>query len=92
MIGAADILHARPAWRARIPGMPRAILGVWKLLGTAAITAAGLPRLKEPAYAGMFFNLTGAALSHAASGDPPNDILVPLGLLMVVLISMGAAF
>jgi hypothetical protein len=37
----------------------------------------------------MFFNLRGAALSHAASGDPPKDILVPLGLLVVVLISMG---
>jgi hypothetical protein len=37
----------------------------------------------------MFFNLTGAALSQAASGDPPKDIVVPLGLLVVVLISMG---
>ena len=37
----------------------------------------------------MFFNLRRAALSHAASGDPPKDILVPLGLLVVVLISMG---
>jgi hypothetical protein len=57
--------------------------------GAAAITAPGLPRLKEWAYAGMFFNLTGAALSHAASGDLRKDILVPLGMLVVVLISMG---
>ena len=49
----------------------------------------GFPRLREWAYAGMFFNLTGAALSHAASGNPLKDILVLLGLLMVVLISIG---
>jgi hypothetical protein len=48
------------------------ILGVWKLLGAAAITAPGLLHLREWAYAGMFFNLTGAALSHAASSDPPK--------------------
>ena len=32
------------------------ILGVWKLLGAAAITAPGLPRLKEWAYAGVLFD------------------------------------
>jgi hypothetical protein len=53
-----------------------------------AITVPGFPRLREWAYAGMFFNLTGTALSHAASGDPLKDILVPLGLFMVVLISI----
>ncbi len=45
------------------------ILGVWKVLGTAAVLAPGLPRLKEWAYAGIFFNMTGAAISHAVSGD-----------------------
>jgi hypothetical protein len=76
VICAADILHA-PMMMASLArlGYPvylATILGVWKLLGAAAITAPGLPRLKEWAYAGMFFNLTGAALSHAASGDPPK--------------------
>jgi hypothetical protein len=90
---AADILHA-PMMMASLErlGYPvylATILGVWKLLGAAAITAPGLPRLREWAYAGMFFNLTGVALSHAASGDPLKDILVPLGLLVLVLISMG---
>ena len=91
-IGTADVLHA-PAMIAALAhlGYPvyfATILGVWKVLGAAAITAPGLPRLKQWAYAGMFFNLTGAALSHAASGDPPKDILAPLGLMVVVLISM----
>jgi hypothetical protein len=45
-----------------------AILGVWKLLGAIAILAPRLPRLKEWAYAGIFFDLTGAAASVAAVG------------------------
>jgi uncharacterized membrane protein YphA (DoxX/SURF4 family) len=40
------------------------ILGVWKLLGSVAFVIPGFPRLKEWAYAGIFFNMTGAAVSH----------------------------
>ena len=45
------------------------ILGLWKVLGAIAILVPGWPRLKEWAYAGIFFNVTGAAASHAAVGD-----------------------
>jgi len=45
------------------------ILGVWKLLGAVALAIPRFPRLKEWAYAGMVFNLTGALISHVASGD-----------------------
>jgi hypothetical protein len=45
-----------------------AILGVWKALGAVAILAPRFPRLKEWAYAGIFFDLTGAAASCAAVG------------------------
>ena len=45
-----------------------AILGVWKVLGAIAILAPRFPRLKEWAYAGIFFDLTGAAASCAAVG------------------------
>jgi hypothetical protein len=45
-----------------------AILGVWKVLGAIAILVPGFPRLKEWAYAGIFFDLTGAAASCAAVG------------------------
>ena len=44
------------------------ILGVWKVLGAIAILVPGFPRLKEWAYAGIFFDLTGAAASNAAVG------------------------
>jgi uncharacterized membrane protein YphA (DoxX/SURF4 family) len=45
-----------------------AILGLWKVLGAIAILVPRFPRLKEWAYAGIFFDLTGAAASVAAVG------------------------
>jgi hypothetical protein len=45
------------------------ILGIWKVLAVLAWLVPGLPRLKEWAYAGVFFEMTGAAASHAAKGD-----------------------
>jgi hypothetical protein len=45
-----------------------AILGVWKVLGAITILVPGYPRLKEWAYAGIFFDLTGAAASCAMVG------------------------
>ena len=57
------------------------ILGAWKLLGVIAIIMPGLPRLKEWAYSGIFFLMTGAALSHAFAndyGDYGFHIILPL--------------
>ncbi len=45
------------------------ILGLWKVLGAIALLVPRFPRLKEWAYAGIFFEMTGAALSHAAYAD-----------------------
>jgi len=45
-----------------------AILGFWKVMGAIAILAPRFPRLKDWAYAGIFFDLTGAAASCAAVG------------------------
>lgn len=63
------------------------ILGAGKLLGAIACTVPGLPRLKEWAYAGFFFDLTSAAFSRAAVGDGIADIVAPLGFLALVLAS-----
>lgn len=63
------------------------LLSAWKLLGAIAITAPGLPRLKEWAYAGFVFDLTGAAVSHAAVGDGAADIVAPLVFLALVAAS-----
>jgi hypothetical protein len=44
------------------------MLGVWKVLGSLAVLAPGFPRLKEWAYAGMLFELIGAAIANATMG------------------------
>lgn len=57
------------------------ILGTWKLLGVIAILMPGFPRLKEWAYSGIFFLMTGAALSHAFAndyGDGGFHLILPL--------------
>ncbi|MFP3392731.1 DoxX family protein [Brevibacillus sp. SIMBA_040] len=45
------------------------ILGMWKMLGAIALVMPGFPRLKEWVHAGIFFLMTGAALSHAFAND-----------------------
>jgi uncharacterized membrane protein YphA (DoxX/SURF4 family) len=69
------------------PAYFASLLGIWKLLGAIAIVVPGLPRVKEWAYAGFFFDLTAAAVSRAAVGDGAGDILAPLVFLALVLAS-----
>jgi hypothetical protein len=89
--GIADLLRAPQVMEGLAhlgyPAYFATILGLWQLLGAAVIVANGLQPVKEWAYAGMFFTLTGAAVSHAVSGDPLAKILVPLVLLVAVVAS-----
>lgn len=62
------------------PAYLASILGFWKIAGTLAILAPGFARLKEWAYAGIFFVLTGAATSHAVCHDPAWHVIVTLSL------------
>jgi uncharacterized membrane protein YphA (DoxX/SURF4 family) len=62
------------------------ILGCWKLLGAIALLVPRFPRLKEWAYAGTFFNMTGAAASWALRGDYV-DALWPLFMAVLVMVS-----
>ena len=58
-------------------------IGVAKVLGVIAILIPGYPRIKEWAYAGLFFDLIGAVYSQIAIGGPiaPVSImLLPIGL------------
>jgi hypothetical protein len=64
------------------------ILGVWKFLGTIAILIPKFPLLKEWAYAGFFFMMTGAAFSHLASGDPLSALFPALLLLILTIVSL----
>jgi uncharacterized membrane protein YphA (DoxX/SURF4 family) len=63
------------------------ILGVWKILGTVAVLVPKFPRLKEWAYAGFFFAMTGAIFSHIAVGDPVTAIIPALLLLGLTAVS-----
>jgi uncharacterized membrane protein YphA (DoxX/SURF4 family) len=57
------------------------ILGVWKVLGAAALVVPGFLRLKEWVYAGIFFLMTGAAASHVFARDYGNygfAVILPL--------------
>jgi hypothetical protein len=63
------------------------ILGVWKVLGTIALLVPAFPRLKEWAYAGIFFTMTGAALSHAVCGDAAWHVLYTGSLAVLTLAS-----
>ena len=55
-----------------------------KLLGVGAVLVPGFRRLKEWAYAGLVFDLSGALYSHVSIGDPPSVWVFPIiGLLLV---------
>jgi len=63
------------------------ILGIWKILGVAAVLTPKFPLLKEWAYAGFFFAMTGAIFSHIASGDSVIAIFPALLLLVLTIVS-----
>lgn len=62
-------------------------MGIWKVLSGAAVLLPGFPLLKEWAYAFMIFDITGAAVAHAAVGDNVGLILVQFFLAALVVAS-----
>lgn len=63
------------------------ILGVWKLLGVVAVLTPRFPLIKEWAYAGFFFAMSGAIISHAAMGDEAIEFFGPTLLLVLTVVS-----
>ncbi len=68
------------------------ILGAWKILGVITVLLpAGrqvfLNLLKEWAYAGFFFSMSGAVFSHIAVGHSMKEIFPPLLLLILTAVS-----
>lgn len=63
------------------------IIGIWKLLGVIAVLVPGFPLVKEWAYAGFFFLMTGAIFSHLAVGDDAAVYFGPGLLLILTLLS-----
>lgn len=89
--GAALLAHGEPQVRGLVelgyPAYLATLLGAWKLLGGLAVVVPGRPRLAEWAYAGMAFDLTGAAFSHAAAGHPSAKVVAPLVVLAITAVS-----
>jgi hypothetical protein len=69
------------------PGYFLTILGVWKVLGVIAVLVPKFPVVKEWAYAGFFFAMSGAIFSHMASGNAVTEIFPALLLLVLTMIS-----
>jgi uncharacterized membrane protein YphA (DoxX/SURF4 family) len=95
--GAADLVHGRQLLvvgdpvvevlaRLGYPAYLLTILGWWKVLGAIVLLAPRFPRLKEWAYAGTFFDLTGAAASAALRGDSA-DLIGPLFIAVLAVAS-----
>jgi hypothetical protein len=62
-------------------------LGLGKVLAIVAILWPGVPRLKEWAYAGIFFNMMGALVSHVAQRDAAWSIVVTFTIAAITLAS-----
>src|SRR6187431_1218220 len=63
------------------------VLGICKILGVVALLIPKFPLLKEWAYAGFFFMMSGALLTHIAAGSSMSELFPSLLLLMLVVIS-----
>ena len=63
------------------------IVGVWKVLAVAALLLPRFPRLREWAYAGVFFEMFGAVESHLLAGHPVGKYAAPLAFTFLALVS-----
>ena len=63
------------------------ILGISKIVGVVIVLVPKFPLLKEWAYAGFFFTMSGAIFSHIAAGNSINEIFPPLLLLILTVVS-----
>ncbi|GEO05765.1 membrane protein [Adhaeribacter aerolatus] len=63
------------------------IIGIWKLLGVVAILLPKIPLVKEWAYAGFFFLMSGAIFTHLAVQDGAAEYFGPALLLLLTAVS-----
>jgi DoxX-like family len=69
------------------PAYLMTILGVWKILGVIAVLLPKFPLVKEWAYAGFFFAMSGAIFSHVAVGDGALEFFGPSLLIVLTVVS-----
>lgn len=63
------------------------LVATWKLLGVAAVLLPRMPLIKEWAYAGFFFAMSGATVAHIVMGDGFGDTFPPILLLTLTVVS-----
>lgn len=63
------------------------LLGVWKILGVLAVLVPRFALIKEWVYAGFFFAMSGAAISHIACGEGFKETAPSLLLLVLTIVS-----
>jgi len=90
--GVAQLFHTKDMIDLVMPlGYPLYLLyiiGTWKVLGVMAILLPRFALVKEWAYAGFFFAMTGALVSHLAIGDyGVRAILGPLFQTLFIILS-----
>jgi hypothetical protein len=89
--GLAQAIHAQ--WNVDgfihlgFPIYTMTILGTWKILGVIALLVPGFRLLKEWAYAGFFFLMTGAVIAHLASGDGIAGIVWQSFFVILIVLS-----
>ena len=71
----------------RYPLYLLSIIGTWKILGVIIILIPKFPLFKEWAYAGFFFVMSGATISHLAVGQAFSEAIPPLILLTATVLS-----
>jgi len=69
------------------PSYLMTLIGVWKILGVVAVLVPQFPVVKEWAYAGFFFAMSGAIVSHVVSGHEPMQSVGPALLLVLTVLS-----
>lgn len=63
------------------------LIGIWKILGVIAILIPKFPLLKEWAYSGFFFVMSGAVYSHLVNGDGVKEFFGPVLLIILTIVS-----
>lgn len=89
--GIAQVIHAK--WNAEgmlhlgYPLYVMTIIGLWKIAGVAVLLLPGWRLVKEWAYAGFFFLMTGAVISHLASGDGVKGVIFQSIFVILIVLS-----
>jgi len=89
--GIAQLFHAQTTvdgfHHLGYPVYMMTILGTWKVLGVLTLLLPGLRLLKEWAYAGFFFLMTGALISHLVSGDSIGGVIAQITFVALIVLS-----